>query len=242
MPANERISDLTVGSPPFDPLTLFETAIPDLTAPTGFSSRRAQYSDIAQVIISRGAVAAPSSALHLSLPAGFTLFRVEMTGIRFAAPDRLAAAVSFNSGASYLFDNVNNDAYGHVGRESLFTWPNTSQESVFGFSDALMDLSNLTNTFATPPDPLFGVDLVLTIFPGSSVELPRVQFCSTYAGTAASGSVATAQGVAFVSGPLATNPVAPGRISNIALQPFGSGASPSNNTMTALTYNLRGLV
>lgn len=195
--------------------------------------------------ITGGAVVDPVAFLQLSLPEDYTSFKIDYAGARFTGVDSLALAFSQDGGATWLADDVNFDTYAFSGIE-LYTDMLTGAKNggIAGAADSIMDLTGLWGGGQTDPaaDPI-GISGEITIFPGNDVSLASgrhtaVWWCENI--LLRKDIVHT--DVSFALSGVATVPIAPGRVTDIALLAWGDGNFPPTgpSLMTIESYTLYG--
>ncbi len=202
------------------------------------------------VLLASGAVTSPVSYISLALPAGYQKFELDLSGVFFnVANDFLMGAMSFDSGATWLFDADTFAAYTDLNVQAQVNTITNAAGIGTGIGaapplpagqDTLLSIvsANISDGSTLSGVAPAGLNGTFYIDPGDNARVASLRGQSLF--ETAVGDQYFLRTALISARPLAHV----GRVTNIALLPYGNGDMPptSTETITAATYRLRGLL
>jgi hypothetical protein len=186
--------------------------------------------------ISSGTISSPVAYFDVALPSGYSLFSIKIQDLQFSASDFIAAAFSFDNGATFLNDVVNFDSYSaglYFGDDTqdgnLVGGGSIGDATLFNFGDPV------GSNDAIPPM----VDIAIK--PGSASSLAGLYGFLSVPRTSSTRRAVMLEN--YVN-PDATVTPTPARATTIRWLPYGNGdvAPPTGgHTVTSGSWTLLGL-
>jgi hypothetical protein len=181
-----------------------------------------------------GTISSPVAYIDLTLPAGFSRFRLALVGFNFSVDAFVAFVLSQDSGVTFINDPVQYDSYRHTYIAVSENTPNVVGGLTFVDANIDIGAQKVESTNG------FGINIVAEIFPGSSSQL--ASFLGNTFEFNLVAKFAFTYGAAAVN-PTATIPPTLGRTNLIRILPYGVGDSnppTSGVNIVAGSYLLEG--
>jgi hypothetical protein len=201
------------------------------------------FSTNGMVKIASGTITTPRAYTDLTLPAGYSSFRLLIQDMFFSVSDYLVLGFSQDGGSTFINDTIHYDSYVTAFNLLEGTFPaNTGKNQPGAILDSTLDLFTFQDPSSSVSD---GFNAIIDIFPGSSNSLAKIS-------VPASTSFSTSGGDRFADfmtgygglNPGATVPPSFTRVTTIRFCPNGNGdlnPPTSGETITAGSYILWGV-
>lgn len=172
----------------------------------------------------------PGPTFLMALHPGFFYYRLDIRGLQVSEQESFTALFSFDGGSTYLADIINQDSYLSATASTFGDMKKPVPPVGEVFKSSVMFITDVSSKISSPTNPNSptGANVTLLIHPGSDQIYPTLTGqCWNCTGPGSSFSNILEVSNFFVTiNPEATIRVPKGRITNIAIQPYGNGDYP----------------